>query len=270
MKVSQALPILALFSHTITAASIPDAQDARALASIDARAPNAAPIVHPDHTLERRKGGGGRGGGGGSGGGRSGGGSSGRTSSGSSAGGQTRAGTGPARSFAGGRFYGGGAAVPYSAGQKTPKGLVAGALILPLAVIAIMPGLWLWSVYPYLYNNPYRFVNQTAVNATNPNGLNTTLPVLCLCQQYMVCGCDENDDQQYLKDLVGNGSYAALNKSLVTVAQYNGLTTLVLNGSLPNGTTAPGGTDDAAAGLKVGKYAAYYAVGLAILYGIML
>jgi len=142
-----------------------------------------------------------------------------------------------------------------------------------------MPGIWLWSVYPYYYNNPYRFYNRTAVNETNNNNLgkrqsqqgqNQTLPVICLCQEFAVCGCDENTDQDYLNDLVGNGSYAALNKSLVTVSQVNGTRTLVLNGSLPNGTTAPGGVDDAAATLGLGKYTGYWAMGLIVLYGVFL
>jgi len=106
-------------------------------------------------------------------------------------------------------------------------------------------------------------------NETFPNGTNMSLPVTCLCQEYQVCGCDENDDQMYLKDLVGNGSYAALNKTLVTVSDVNGTQTLVLNGSLPNGTTAPGGSDDddsAALAITIGKYGGYWAMGLIVLY----
>ena len=146
-----------------------------------------------------------------------------------------------------------------------------------------MPGLWLYSVYPYHYNNPYRFYNQSAVNNTDNNdndrrslwtrqtqGRNETLPVMCLCQEYSVCGCDENDDQQYLDDLVGNGSYAALNKTLITVSDVNGTKTLVLNGTLPNGTTAPGGEDGAAASLRVGNYAGYYAIAMLVVAGVML
>lgn len=137
------------------------------------------------------------------------------------------------------------------------------------ALFLIMPGIWLYSVYPYNFNNPYRFRNQSMQNETFPNGTNMSLPVTCLCQEYQVCGCDENDDQMYLKDLVGNGSYAALNKTLVTVSDVNGTQTLVLNGSLPNGTTAPGGSDDddsAALAITIGKYGGYWAMGLIVLY----
>lgn len=287
MKVAQTLAIFALATQSINAASIPDAHS-DALSVLVERAPASADIVSPDHTLEKRKGGGGRGGGssggGGSGGGRSGGSS--RTGSGSYSGGSTSAGSGPPRGLAGGKYYGGGAAVPYSAGGRSPRGISPGLLIAPIALLAIMPGLWLYNTYPYHYNNPYRFRNQTR-NSTNENnndrrsllwsrqttGVNETLPVLCLCQEFSVCGCDENEDEQYINDLVGNGSYAALNKTLVTVSDVNGTKTLVLNGTLPNGTTAPGGVDDeegVAINLAVGKYTGYWAMGLVVLYGVMM
>lgn len=154
-----------------------------------------------------------------------------------------------------------------------------------------MPGLWLYSVYPYHFGNPvsvlsasrlqlllmiyqYRFYNRTDTNQTNPNGTNTTLPVTCLCQEYSPCGCDENDNSTYIQDLVGNGSYAALNKSLVTVSDVNGTRNLVLNGTLPNGTTAPGGTDDddtsAALSLQVSKYAGYWVMASIVVSGVMM
>ncbi|CAO2657932.1 Nn.00g071920.m01.CDS01 [Neocucurbitaria sp. VM-36] len=278
MRISQALTCFALATQAINAASIPDANNAVNILE----QPRSVHVVAPDHTLEKRKGGGGRGGGGGSsGGGRSGGSSSGgssRTSSSSFSGGSTRSGSGPSRAFGNGRYYGGGAAVPYSAGSRTPKGLLAGALIAPFLILAVFPGIWLYNVYPYHYNNPYRFYNQSAINNTNSNskratGANETLPVLCLCQEFSVCGCDENDDQQYLDDLVGNGSYASLNKTLVTVSDVNGTKTLVLNGTLPNGTTAPGGTDDdegAAVNLAMGKYTGYWAMALIVFYGVFM
>jgi len=45
--------------------------------------------------------------------------------------------------------------------------------------------------------------------------------------------------------LIGNGSYNGLNKSVITVADINGTSTILINGTLPNGTTASGGTDSA-------------------------
>jgi hypothetical protein len=198
-----------------------------------------------------------------------GGGSPGRTSPIGNTGGSTSRGSGPARGFGGGGFYGGGSSTPYKSGGPSPRGLAAGAVLGGAALLLIMPGLWLYSVYPYHFNNPYRFYNQSMQNETFPNGTNMSLPVTCLCQEYQVCGCDENDDQTYLKDLIGNGSYAALNKTLVTVSDVDGKQTLVLNGSLPNGTTAPGGSDEddsAAIALTIGKYGGYWVMGLIVLY----
>ncbi|UPX13359.1 uncharacterized protein EKO05_0003869 [Ascochyta rabiei] len=276
MKVTQYLAGVALATSVANAASIPEVN---AINLIDDHAdvlPRSSEVVAPDHSLERRKGGGGRSGGsssGGSSGGRSGGGSGGssRTSSNSAAGGRTSAGSGAPRAYGG--YYGGGASVPYTAGRSTPKGLVAAPLLLGVGLLAIMPGLWLYSAYPYHYSNPYRFYNQSETNQNNPNGTNTTLPVTCLCQEYSPCGCDENDDPKYINGLVGNGSYAALNKSLVTVADVNGTKNLVLNGTLPNGTTAPGGSDDdesAAINLKIGKYAGYWMMATIVLTGVMM
>ncbi|KAF1349455.1 hypothetical protein EJ07DRAFT_140002 [Lizonia empirigonia] len=268
MKVTQYLASFVLATSAVSAVSIPEASAINLIKDHADVLPRSSEVIAPDHSLERRKGGGGRGGGSSSGG--SSGGSSGRTSGSSSSGGSTRAGSGAPRAYGGG-YYGGGASVPYSAGRKTPKGLVAAPLLVGVGLLAIMPGLWLYSVYPY-HLNSYRFYNQSETNQTNPNGANTTLPVTCLCQEYSPCGCDENDDQKYLADLIGNGSYAALNKSLVTVSDVNGTKNLVINGTLPNGTTAPGGTDDDsdAINLKVGKYAGYWVMATIVLTGVMM
>ncbi|KAL6708908.1 hypothetical protein ACN47E_002315 [Coniothyrium glycines] len=289
MKFTQAFALVALATQ-INAAAVPEAEADNTLhiLPVSDRSPHAAPLFSPDHTLEKRKGGGGRGGGSSGGGSSSGGGGrtggSSRTSGTSNTGGATSAGSGVSRGFGGGRYYGGGAATPYKSGGRTPNGLVAGALIAPVALLAIMPGIWLYNAYPYYYNNPYRFYNQSARKEDNDNnndrralrtrqstGANETLPVICLCQDFAVCGCDENSDQTYINDLIGNGSYAALNKTLVTVSQVNGTKTLVLNGTLENGTTAPGGTDDdegVAMHLSAGKYAGYWMMGLVVLYGV--
>jgi hypothetical protein len=297
VRLLSGIACLALLTNAINGASLPESNNALNILEEHAGiAPQSADIVPPDHSLERRKGGGGRGGGS-SGGGSSSGGSSGggggrgtggaaRNSGSSTTGGQTRYGSGPARSYGGG-YYGGGASVPYSAGGKSTKGLVAAPLLVGGAALALMPGIWLYSVYPYHYSNPYRFYNRTAnrTNTDNNNqarnlvdlvvrqtqmGANESLPVTCLCQEFSSCGCDENSDEKYLNDLVGNGSYAALNKSLVTVSDVDNKRTLIINGTLPNGTTAPGGQDDAGVALGVSKYAGYYAMGLVVLYGVML
>ncbi|KAL7939755.1 hypothetical protein V8C35DRAFT_15423 [Trichoderma chlorosporum] len=230
-----------------------------------------------DRDLYKRKGGGGGGGrGGGGGGGSSGGkggsggssggssgsggsgsrgsGSSGSGSSGSSggrssgnrapnsnAGGTSVGGSGPKPSFGGGRYYGGGSATPYRAGGRSPSGILPFALVGG-AALAFWPGLWLYGAYMYPYHEPYHFYNESSRQ-------NETRNVLCGCGTYDVCGCDDNNNTAYYDSLIGNGSYSALNKSVVNVADVNGSTTILINGSLPNGTTADG-QDSSAAGLR--------------------
>jgi len=275
MRLSQ-LWTFFLATSTITAASLKEESASHVLSAGTQR----SEILSPDHVLERRKGGGGKGGGGGGGGGgkSGGGGGTGRTSPSSNSGGSTRQGSGPTRSYGGGGYYGGGASTPYKSGGKTPNGLFPGVLIGSAAALVIFPGIWLYSAYPYYYSHPYHFYNSSFQNATQ-QGLNETLPVVCLCEENSVCGCDENNDQSYLNDLVGNGSYAALNKTLVTVSEVNDTLTraLVLNGTLPNGTTAPGGTDDdesaaarLASALPFGRFTGYYAMGAIALYAVVL
>lgn len=197
--------------------------------------------------LEKRRGGGGSGGGGGRGG-SSGSSSSGSSSSGSSsgssgssggaaAGGSRNTGTassssGIAPSYGGGRYYGGGSSTAYRAGGRSPSGVLPFALIG--AGLLIFPGLWLYGAYEYNYDHPYSFHN--ASNASQPAGQNETLPVTCLCQMYSACGCDNNDNTTYLDSIIGNGSPSSENSSLVHIGNINGTKTIVLNGTLPNGT----------------------------------
>lgn len=64
-----------------------------------------------------------------------------------------------------------------------------------------------------------------------------------------MCGCEDNNNTDYINSVLGNGSYNSLNKSLVTVAMVNGTNTILINGTLPNGTTASGGTESASGGV---------------------
>jgi len=182
----------------------------------------------------------------------------------STTGGRTKTGSGPAPAYGGGRYYGGGATVPYSAGGRSPSGI--SPFILGAGALTLFPALFLFGAFAYPYNHPYTFRNHTAPsNGTNTTdaaisarqtssdqGVLQTKPVLCLCAQYAECGCDDTGNTTFLDQVIGNGSYAALNKSVVTVGDVNGTNTIVLNGTLPNGTTASGGTANAnaAAGLQ--------------------
>lgn len=56
----------------------------------------------------------------------------------------------------------------------------------------------------------------------------------CLCQEYNACGCDDNGNTTYLDSIIGDGTN--LDSSLVHIGPVNGTQTVVLNGTLPNGT----------------------------------
>lgn len=81
---------------------------------------------------------------------------------------------------------------------------------------------------------------------------------------YYECGCDDSGNTTFLDSIIGDGTYANLNKSLVNVADINGTSTIVLNGTLPNGTTASGGTDNANAAMRSITQAGGYWVMIAI------
>jgi len=237
MRLPQALLFLLAFVTTIHALALP--------ASFNELAESSKEIF-------KRKGGGGGGGKGGGGGSSSSSGSRGgsgssssSSSSGSSSssrlgsstsntGGSTKAGTGVAPSYGGGRYYGGGAAVPYTAGRRSPGGVAP--YFLAGSALAFFPGVWLYGAYAYGYGHPYTYHNTT-------NNQNETRPVQCLCAQYSECGCDNNTDTSYV-DSVAN------NKTVSRVANVNGTDTLLINGTLPNGTTAAGGTANAAGSLR--------------------
>ncbi|OXV06932.1 hypothetical protein Egran_05301 [Elaphomyces granulatus] len=156
-------------------------------------------------------------------------------------GGYTRGGSGSSRPYGGGSYYAGGARVPYRAGTPSPKGITP--FLLPLTALSFFSGLWLYrNVYAYPYPRPYRYWNPTI-------GQSQTLPVTCLCQQYSVCGCDNNgnDDSNFLSSVIGDDPK---NSSVTTVAVVNGTKTIFINGTLVNGTTAP---DPSISGAPTGK-----------------
>ena len=274
MKVDIPLLLLALNATTNALPHPADVQSQShdVLTTLDTRNPTTD--FSPSEELWKRKGGGGGGGKGGGGGSSSGGSSSGGSSSGgssgessaggsssgssasgkgagsssSSTGGRTTTGSGVSPSYGRG-YYGGGASVPYTAGARSASG-ISPILFVGAGAFAVFPALWLYGVYSYPYTHPYGFYNASA-NA------NQTKPVDCLCEEYSECGCDENGDNSQLDQLVGNGSYDALNKSIITVADINGTSTILINGTLPNGTTAAGGTSDpysAASSIKLSGY----------------
>ncbi|KAJ3486172.1 hypothetical protein NLG97_g6666 [Lecanicillium saksenae] len=128
------------------------------------------------------------------------------------------------------------AAPPRQAAVPNPDSAVVNTIAEVLAALAFWPGLWLSGAYMYNYHNPYRFHNDSS-------NKDETLPIICGCAQGAECGCDENGNNTNIDELVGNGSYAHLNKTLVTVADKDGKKYLLLNGTLENGTTVKGDAD---------------------------
>ncbi|KAM0186557.1 hypothetical protein ACHAPI_011636 [Fusarium lateritium] len=188
------------------------------------------------------RGGSSRGGSGSSGSGRSGSGSSGSSSrpgssgsSGSRGGSSGSRGVGPQPSYGGGRYYAGGSATPYRAGGRSPAGRIAPFVLLGGA-LAFWPGVWLYGAYMYPYHDQYRYHNETSDEDEERD-------IICACARYAQCACDDNNNTAYYDELIGNGSYQALNKSVVDVAKVNGTMTILINGTLPNDTALPSDDD---------------------------
>ena len=155
--------------------------------------------------------------------------------------------------------------MPFKAGGRSPtRGVTPYAF--GLAGFAIFPGIWLYgSLYAYPYGYGYSYYH---------NGQNRTANVTCLCQRYQVCGCDPQDNSTLLREQIANGSAdgSPVNSSTVRTVDYpNGTTISYINGSLPNGTTAPGGTDPSnesqlGAGVQLAmSYAGYWLMVVVVL-----
>lgn len=230
-------PDFAVVLFTLITSTVASAIDApRRIKRIDIERPESGVPPVYEHELYKRRGGGGGGGRGGSSGGGSKGssgsgsrGSSGSGGSRSSSGGGSR-GVGPQPSFAGGRYYPGGSSKPYKSGGPSPGRIAPFAL--GGAALAFWPGLWLYGAYMYPYSHPYHYHNDTSDEDEERD-------VLCGCSRYEYCACDDNNSTQYFDELIGNGSYDALNKSIVNVAEVNGTMTILINGTLPNDTALP-------------------------------
>ncbi|KAK3627560.1 hypothetical protein LTR56_019144 [Elasticomyces elasticus] len=204
MKFPQVLLFLLGFITTIHALALPSSLET---------------ISEAAKELYKRKGGG-------SGGGRASGSSS-SSSSGSSApkGGSGSTGSstgsrGSTPSYGGGAYYGGGARAPYTSGRTSPGGVAP--YFLAGGALAFFPGLWLYGAYAYPYYGLHSYRNNTS-------GRNETMPVDCYCAQYNPCGCDNNTDSSYLNDVANNATVSR-------VAKVNGTDTLLINGTLENGT----------------------------------
>lgn len=210
MKLPQAFLFLLTLFTTIHALALP--------ASFDA-------ITDSARDLFKRKGGGGGGGKGGSTG--STGSSSPKGSTGgttTNSGGSTSGRTTP--SFGGStgpKYYSGGSTTSYPAGQGR-TGVGAAPYFFAGAGLGAFGAFGLYGLYSYPYAHPWYYHNNTS-------NRNETHPVNCVCAQYSDCGCDTNNNgTDYVNDVANNGTISK-------VMNINGTDTLIVNGTIPNGTT---------------------------------
>ena len=232
--------------------------------------------------------GGGKGGGGGGGGGGKGSSSSGSSSSGSGggvaasgsrgAGSYTNTGiTAPAYGRSG-AVYSGGSRTPYSAGSASPRGRLPGPLLLGGAGVvglggAYYAGYYRDGAYSYNFDDPVTYTNQSAPTSNQT----VRADVRCLCRRYNPCSCDDNEDDgdDFIATLIGNGAWQSYdqNRWIATPKPtgsdgVNG--TLVIDGSLNNGTGGIGQASAAGFGLNSASERATWgavaaAVGVAVM-----
>jgi hypothetical protein len=115
--------------------------------------------------------------------------------------------------------------------------------------------MWMIMSYPHAYHIYH--LNHTKLPVTNDvtslSYRNNTAkyPVLCFCENYGVCGCD---DIVAMNLTLTNGTQPV--KYNTTYAVINGTAYALLNGTLANGTTAPGGVESvgSAIGFGVGSW----------------
>ncbi|KAG7408573.1 hypothetical protein Forpe1208_v012409 [Fusarium oxysporum f. sp. rapae] len=93
--------------------------------------------------------------------------------------------------------------------------------------------MWPYGAYIYPFTNTCSYHNETVDQDEERS-------VMCGCSRYGNCTCDDPGSAPYFKELIGSGSYEALNKSIVDVAEFNGTKTILINGTLPNGTALAG------------------------------
>jgi hypothetical protein len=143
-------------------------------------------------------------------------------------GGETISGTGSPRGING--YYTGGARTPYLTGLRSPFGITP---------FFFAPFVFWMPFYWGPYGAYYYPLNATAPALPNNTAHNTSDPIICVCQNYQPCGCDDT-----------NGTYVLPNGTMYAV--INGTETAVVNGTLENGTTAPGGTTSS--GVRMGVF----------------
>ena len=103
-------------------------------------------------------------------------------------------------------------------------------------------------------SNVKRAVGEGDDNNSHRNEMK--LPVICLCTQHCVCGCEENHNKTYTQPLFDKAKELSASSGeqflspgsdrqfLSAMSSINGMKAMVVNGTLDNGTTADGGPPD--------------------------
>ena len=112
-------------------------------------------------------------------------------------------------------YYVGGASTPYRAGGISPLG------VRPFFVA---PFVFWWPFYWGLHGVYVYHLNDTVPAAPNNTAHNATDDILCVCEAYDECGCDN-----------ANSSFTPTN---YTYAVINGTEYAIINGTLDNDTSA--------------------------------
>ena len=112
--------------------------------------------------------------------------------------------------------------------RRIPQVAVPGLAPFLLPAAALPAGFLLYGAYAYPYSHDYHYTDEHTHK-------DKTLPVVCVCDQYSECGCDDNNNSTYYESLF-NGTQPT-NTSNVKVLDVNGTEKIYINGTLPNGTT---------------------------------
>jgi hypothetical protein len=158
--------------------------------------------------------------------------------------------------YGGGRYYSGGSTTAYSSGLHSPSGIAP--YLVGGAALGFFGGSFLHGAYAYPYTHPYIYHNASAPASRQ----NESLPVECLCAPYNPCGCDDSGNTTYLNGLLSGPN---ANASVARIATVNGTQTVVVDGTLPNGTD--GSTSGAAGGGRAWAEGSGYWVMVAVVAG---
>lgn len=132
----------------------------------------------------------------------------------------------------------------YRSGQNSPSGIRPFRVPTAAGAAAIFPGTWGAGVYVYSYNLDEDDLEETGLDGSFLDDLDDPVPVRCLCEEFLECSCEEENDEDYLQFLIDDSDVEDLDEEIVAFNTVNGTMTLVINGTQPNGTESLGDSSD--------------------------